>query len=328
MTGDAARESADSTNPPSRVPLTAEVLVIGEALVDIVARQDGRVEETPGGSPANVALTLARLGHSPHLLTALADDDHGRMVRAWLESSGVEVAAAPVARTSTATARLNSAGSATYAFDLQWSLADVAFASARVVHTGSIAALAQSSRTHLVRALERLRLDALVTYDPNVRPALLGHAADARGDVEELVALADIVKASDEDLRWLYPDAAPLDIARDWLERGPALVVVTTGAGGAFAVARSGACSVPARLVEVVDTVGAGDTFMGALVDGLLRLGYGDASARGELRDIGRSAVETILRFSVLAASLTVSRPGADPPRRAELVERFAQTVP
>lgn len=312
------RATEPATDPTAGLP-SPQIVVIGEALVDVVARPDGRVEETPGGSPANVALTLARLGHAPQLLTSLADDAHGRTVRSWLERSGVEVTAVRASKTPTATARLDANGSATYEFDLHWSLADAVVERAGVVHTGSIAALVEPGRDDVARILRQLRPTALVTYDPNVRPALLGPAAEVRHEVEALVALADLVKASDEDLRWLYPEASPLDVARDWLERGPAVVVVTAGEGGAFAAARSGIVSIEAQRVDVVDTVGAGDTFMGALIDGLIRNEYRDASARSELRGIGGAELEAILRFGALAAAVTVSRPGADPPRRDEL---------
>ena len=298
---------------------SSSILVIGEALVDVFSRADGGVDEAPGGSPANVALALGRLGHSPRLLTRLADDERGRSVRAWLEASGVDVTAVAAPRTSTATARLDAAGAATYEFDLEWDLAGAEAASAGIVHTGSIAALMQPGATDVARILDELHESALVTYDPNIRPALLSDASVVREQVEALVAKADLVKASDEDLLWMYPGQVPLDVARSWLSTGPAVVVVTVGEGGAIAVSRSGMIVVEAQRVHVVDTVGAGDTFMGAIIDGLVREGYRDAATRTRLRDITAEQLRTILRFAALAAAVTVSRPGADPPRRDEL---------
>ena len=295
------------------------VLVVGEALVDVVSRADGSVDEAPGGSPANVALTLGRLGRAPRLLTSLADDAHGRAVRAWLEESGVGVTAVPADRTATATARLDDGGSATYEFDLRWSLPVVPPLRAGIVHIGSVAALLDPGAAAVRDIVSRLRSSALVTYDPNTRPALLGDPSAVRGQVEDLVNLSDIVKASDEDLLWLYPDREPLDIAREWLGRGPGVVVVTGGSDGARAVVRAGVVSVPAERVAVVDTVGAGDTFMGALIDSLVRGGYIDARARGRVREIGLDALRDMIRFCARAAAVTVSRPGADPPTRAEL---------
>lgn len=301
---------------------TARVLVIGEALVDVVVRDDGSVDEAPGGSPANVALTLGRLGHAPKLITRLADDEHGRAIRAWLVGSNVDVVAAPASRTSTATARLDTSGSATYEFDLEWNLTGVAEGRADVVHTGSIAALLEPGAADVTEMIDRLRRDALVTYDPNIRPALLSDHGDARTRVESFVARSDLVKASDEDLRWLYPDVEPLDVARTWLQSGPSVVIVTAGAGGATAVSWAGVVAVESDRAAVVDTVGAGDTFMGALIDGLVRSSFAGAAARSGLSRIGLSELEAILEFAAIAAAVTVSRPGADPPRRAELLHR------
>lgn len=299
--------------------MDARILVVGESLVDVFLRADGEVDEAPGGSPANVALALGRLGHSPRLLTRLANDERGQAVRAWLEASGVEVVAVSAPRTATATARLDATGAATYEFDLEWDLAGADAGSAGIVHTGSIAALMQPGATDVARILDEFHETALVTYDPNIRPALLGDAAVVREQVEAIVAKADLVKASDEDLLWMYPRQVPLDVARSWLATGPAVVVMTVGEGGAIAVSKSGMLVVDAQRVDVVDTVGAGDTFMGALIDGLVREGYRDASARTRLRDIRAEELTSILQFAAFAASITVSRPGADPPRRDEL---------
>jgi len=298
---------------------SASILVVGESLVDVFLRADGGVDEAPGGSPANVALALGRLGHSPRLLTRLADDERGTSVLAWLEASGVEVTAVSAPRTATATARLDATGAASYEFDLEWDLAGADAGSAGIVHTGSIAALMQPGASDVARVLDELHESALVTYDPNIRPALLGDASLVREQVEAIVAKADLVKASDEDLLWMYPGQVPLDVARSWLATGPAVVVMTVGEGGAMAISRSGLLVVDAQRVDVVDTVGAGDTFMGALIDGLVREGYRDASARTRLRDIRAEELRSILQFAAFAAAITVSRPGADPPRRDEL---------
>lgn len=303
------------TSDPNHV----SVLIVGESLVDVVTRFDGRTDEAPGGSPANVALTLGRLGHAPRLLTRIGDDSRGRTVVSWLEASGVDVTAVQAPRTATATAQLNAQGSAHYQFDLEWDLAGAVVNTADIVHTGSIAALMEPGAADVARIIDHLRPVALVTYDPNIRPALLGDQPTALRQVEEMVAVTDLVKASDEDLRWLYPSRDPLDVARSWLTAGTAVAVVTTGEGGAFAVARSGVIAVEAERVDVVDTVGAGDTFMGALIDGLIRSGYRSAKARQSLRSIRVDELEAILRFSSYAAAVTVSRPGADPPLRKDL---------
>lgn len=301
-----------------------EVLVIGEALVDVVHRADGRVDETPGGSPANVALALGRLGVSPLLLTTLAKDAHGDSVRRWLEDSGVEVLASPSARTATATARLDESGSAHYEFDIEWKLphgrALPLSVRPSIVHTGSIATFLLPGADDVQALLIGLRETALITYDPNIRPALLADHDGARRRAETFVAQADVVKASDEDLLWLYPGVDPLQSAQNWLALGPAVVVVTMGAAGAAAVAASGVTRVGGERVEVVDTVGAGDTFMSALIDGLIELGQAGADARSSIQRIEPETLQMLLARGVRAAAVTVSRPGADPPGRGELL--------
>lgn len=298
------------------------VLVVGEALIDIVHRADGRVDENPGGSPANVALTLGRLQERTKLATALGDDGRGARIRSWLAGSHVEVDATPIARTSTATATLAGDGSASYAFDIEWHLDDEqSLPGAGVVHTGSIAAFLAPGGDAVQRLLEQHRDSALITFDPNIRPTLLPDREATRQIVERYVALADVVKASDEDLRWLYPDRDVLASACAWQSQGPAIVAVTLGGAGATAVTEQGMVTVPGRRVDVVDTVGAGDTFMGALIHGLLRTGLHGADSRAELRSMVTPAVSDVLNLAATAASITVSRPGADPPRLAELVD-------
>ncbi|MGN6220308.1 MAG: PfkB family carbohydrate kinase, partial [Microbacterium sp.] len=237
----------------------ARIVVVGEALVDIVHRASGIVEETPGGSPANVALTLGRLDREPVLVTRLGRDERGIRLRRWLEESGVEVRGVDAARTATATAHLDPSGAATYEFDLGRSLVDdpaqlpELVGDADLLHVGSVAAVIEPGAEHVVRLARATRPQALVTYDPNIRSSLVDDPAAVRARVEELVALADVVKASDEDLRWLQPGDDVLEAARRWAARGPAFVVVTLGADGALAVTAGGdIVSVPGVATEVV----------------------------------------------------------------------------
>jgi fructokinase len=306
------------------------VVVIGESLVDIVHRAGGVVDEAPGGSPANVALTLGRLGRAPILVTRLADDERGRRVRRWLEDSGAAVDAVAAPRTSTATAVLDASGAATYAFDLEWDLGDEVarlaadvFGSADLVHVGSVGAVIEPGAGQVAALVRAVHGRTVITYDPNIRPSLVRDPQAVRARVAELIGLADVVKASDEDVRWLRPGRDVLDVAREWVIGGPALVVVTRGADGAIAVTADAEVVVPAVPTEVVDTVGAGDTFMGALIDGLLT-----RAASSGLRTPGGGIrpdeLEALLRRSAEAAAITVSRPGADPPRREELLARSA----
>lgn len=295
------------------------VTVVGEALIDIVCRADGTVEETPGGSPANVAITLGRLGTTPRLLTRFAGDARGQRIRTWLDASGVDVVVSPAARTSTARARLDASGSAEYEFDIDWALGGAAPAPAGIIHTGSIAAYLEPGCTDVRRLIRDARDTSLVSFDPNIRPALIDEPDLVRGRIEEFVLLADVVKASDEDLRWLHPERDVEAVARTWAQSGPALVVVTRGAEGSFAVTGAGLQRADAPQVEVRDTVGAGDTFMGALIDGLLRSGFSGAAGRQRLREIDAGAVQSLLAFAAACAAITVSRPGADPPGRSEI---------
>ncbi|WP_098464668.1 carbohydrate kinase family protein [Isoptericola jiangsuensis] len=311
-----------SDSPPAddRRP---HVVVVGEALLDVVHRVDGSVDELPGGSPANVALTLGRLDRDVRLVTWLGADGRGSAVRTWLEGSGVLLApgSTDAPATSVAVARLDEHGAATYEFRLDWRVPTGAAASpdALAVHTGSIAAVVEPGASAVRDLVRTARPTATITYDPNVRPDLMGDPADVRPTVEELVSLADVVKVSDEDLGWLAPGADPLVVARSWLGLGPALVVVTLGGEGAVAVSAAGERRAVAPRVEVVDTVGAGDSFMGALVDGLWAADLLGGARRDALREVDGATLGRLLDHCVAVAAVTVSRAGANPPRRAEL---------
>jgi fructokinase len=320
-----ATAPATTTETPTEDRPAARALVVGEALVDVVHRLDGSSQEHPGGSPANVAIGLGRLGRAVDLLTWIGTDERGRAVREHLEESGVRLTAGSdgAAYTSVATATLDGTGAATYTFDLDWqvpaeSLADLG--DVVVVHTSTIGAALEPGGPAVLRILAESRLDATITYDPNIRPDLVGDPDQARDLVERLVTLADVVKVSDEDLAWLEPGASPRDIAARWATRGPALVVVTLGGEGALAVTAGGVeLDVPAPRVQVADTVGAGDSFMSGLIDGLWSAGLLGAAHRIALGGIDADVLGPILRRCVRIAAVTVSRPGANPPSAAEL---------
>src|SRR5690554_3945737 len=224
--------------------MNESALIIGEALVDVVKRPDGTVETHPGGSPLNVAVGLGRLGRDAGLLTWLGDDEHGALVRAHIATSSVTLLDGSMGaeRTSVAAATLDATGAATYDFDLDWRVPADATAPghAVVAHTGSIAAVLEPGAAGVARLVREAREHATITYDPNARPTLMGNAADARVTIENLVAVADVVKVSDEDLEWLLGDGstdavAIESLARDWATCGPAFVVVTRGGEGATA---------------------------------------------------------------------------------------------
>ena len=300
-------------------------LVVGEALVDVVVHDDGRREEHPGGSPANVALGLARLDRPVDLLTWLGADPLGERVRAHLTGDGVRVLTGDrvASRTATALAYLDATGAASYEFDLEWDLPTTWSGQDEpplVVHTGSIAATRQPGAAAVTALVGRLRATSTITYDPNARPMIMGSPDEARGPIEGLVALADVVKVSDEDLDWLYPGEAVDDVAARWVRTGPSIVVVTHGGDGAHALTASGIdLRVPAVPVDVVDTVGAGDSFMSGLVDGLWSADLLGAERREALRAIDRDALDLVVRRCARVGAITVSRAGANPPRAEEL---------
>ena len=304
--------------------MSEHTLVIGEALVDVVRKPDGRQTAHAGGSPANVAFGLARLGRSVELLTSLGDDAYGALVRSHVESSGATISPSSAApRTSVATANLDAHGVATYDFDLEWALPDdpTTQPGPLVVHTGSIAAVLEPGASAVERLIAGAREHSTVSYDPNVRPSLMGDRGGAESTIERLVALSDVVKVSDEDLAWLFPAESPADAALRWLALGPALVVVTLGSEGALAACDAGSVSVPPVRVEVADTVGAGDSFMSGLIDGLWSAGLLGGHRRDALRGIDLPAVTSILDRCARIAGITVSRSGANPPTRADLGE-------
>jgi len=286
---------------------TSRVLVVGEALIDIV---DGK--EIVGGSPANVALGLGRLGVTVELLTAIGGDDRGRRIMEHLAQSGVSVLPESLCleKTSTARAVVGPNGSATYDFDIEWRLPGTASGRHDILHVGSIACFLEPGASDVV-ALARLAAASgqRVTFDPNIRPALLA-GTDVRRRVEELAKIASAVKLSDEDAAHVYP-GLPIDaVIERLMSLGPQIIAVTEGGEGAVIASSNGRVRVPGAKVEVVDTVGAGDTFMASLVASLAELEDWNAPAED---------LEPLLRRCVNAAAVTVSRRGADLPWREEL---------
>jgi fructokinase len=300
-------------------------IVVGEALVDLVGQRGGRtLAAHPGGSPANVALGLGRLGVTVTLKTRLGRDSLGEMIRGHLEASGVRVDGGldEGVSTSLAIATL-AAGIASYDFRIEWDVGDLSPlpVETRCLHTGSLATALAPGKDSVVDLIQREHERGRVTisYDPNVRPALLGEPARARPDIERLVTLSDVVKVSDEDLHWLYPDRSDEEVAQDWLALGPALVVVTRGGAGVYAVAADVELRRDAVPIDLVDTVGAGDSFTSGLLDGLHRADLVGAARRDALAGIDRATLESVVEEAALIAAITCSRPGADPPTRAEL---------
>lgn len=312
-------------------------LLIGESLIDVVHRPGAAAVEHVGGSPANVALTLARLGTSAELTTWFGTDARGARIREHLAAAGVAITPGSdaAARTSTAQARLDATGAATYTFDLLWELsAHRPRTAPGLVHIGSIGATQPPGAEQVAATVARHRASALITYDPNTRPGIMGSPAEVRGVIDDHVASADLVKASDEDLTWLEPGVAVEEVAARWAASGPAVVVVTLGASGALAVTAGGlAVRVAAPRAAVVDTVGAGDSFMGGIIDSLRLVGLLDAAVpvtqrRASLRGLDERTLRGVLTRAARTAAITVSRAGADPPTAAELAAAAEPIAP
>lgn len=298
-------------------------LVIGEALIDIVDSGHGEPVEYPGGSPMNVAVGLARLERDVELVTAFGRDQRGDVLRRHVEADHVRIAVGceRASRTSTARALLGSDGSATYEFDVDWAPPHVAPTDdLAVVHTGSYAATVEPGAAEVREMVAAARSRATITYDPNARPSLMGTPAQAYSQVERLIGMSDVVKVSDEDIAWLTGGAEPLSVVRYWMKQGPSVVVITRGGKGAVALTREGVeIAVPAERVDVADTVGAGDSFMSGLIDGLWTAGLLGAERREALAAIDAQTLTDIVARCVHISAITVSRKGANPPRRTEL---------
>ncbi len=254
--------------------MAVTVLAIGEAIMDIVLSDNG-VRSHPGGSATNVALGLGRLGEDTWLMTEVGDDELGHAIVSYMESSDVKVVPASFGthRTSTSRVQVDDEGVASYVFDPCWALPDdLALPQADIIHTGSIAAFVEPGSSAIVGYLATQHERAIVTFDPNVRPSVLGTHDEAIARFEELSRIASVVKLSDEDARWLYPDTSLDDVVGEVLKLGPILVVVTRGSTGAILATPADRVRVAGARVPVVDTIGAGDSFMSALLSRIARL--------------------------------------------------------
>jgi fructokinase len=300
------------------------IVVAGEALMDLVLDADGGLVGHPGGGPYNVARTVGRLEQPVLYLGRLSTDGFGARLRRELEadSVGVETVVATDAPTTLAVAELNESGGAEYRF-----YADSTSAPGFVLEeasavlpprigtfcVGTLGLVFEPMATTLETIVGRLDRDTLIALDPNSRPATIRDPAAYRGRLDRLLRRTDVVKASDDDLAWLCPGASPVDAARALLTHNAAVALVTLGGRGALAVTPEDLVEVDAPQVEVVDTIGAGDAFMGAFLAHWhsRALGRDDLTRPGEVADAAR--------FACQVAAITCSRAGADPPRRSEL---------
>lgn len=289
------------------------VLVIGESLVDVLATTTAAPMEAPGGSPLNVAVTLGRLGTPVSIVTAVGPDDRGAALHRHLTESRVTILPGPVLpHTSAAVATVGVDGAATYEFDISWPAMDPPdLSGVGILHTGSIAFFCSPGSVSVAQQLRRARdSGVLTTLDPNVRPALVGDRDAAVRHLEATLPWVDVLKLSDEDASWLYPGTAHDAVVARILDLGPRLVALTTGAAGASLLTRTARVDVPAPPTTVVDTVGAGDAWMGALIHGL----FSDPEPRRLIHELDGSTLRDLGAQANRIAAATVASQGADPP--------------
>jgi fructokinase len=300
-------------------------LVVGESLVDIVVPAGGGDRhDAVGGSCLNVAVGLSRLDVPTTLMTRIGEDRLGEMIVDHVQASAVKLSegsVVPGGVTSTATAHLDEQHAATYDFEIVWDLPTQALPDGTTgLHVGSLGSALAPGRAAVVDLVRQaVDADVFVSYDPNIRPFFLDDTARAWHEVLEIAGGTRLLKLSDEDLRLLRPDDAEDDVCRQLLSSGRTeLVVLTRGEKGAKAFTDGAVIDVPAPATDVVDTVGAGDSFMAATLAmlndwGVLTGGEGALSALDDDR------VELLVRGAITAAAITCSRRGANPPRRPEL---------
>ena len=301
------------------------IVVCGEALIDLVESPDGRQRGTPGGGPFTTARALARLGIPTEFLGRLSTDAFGQQLRDLLAADGADLSLTSFGPepTTLAIADVDPDGHAAYRFiidgtsapNLTRQMLPAALSTGvRALHVGTLGLVFEPIAATLAGLVEREQRNLLVMVDPNIRAAALNGTAGYRARLDRVIAESTIVKASDADMEWLYPEVDLETAARGLVGRGPGLVVVTLGADGAFGVCAGTEVRVAAPVVEVVDTIGAGDAF-GA---GLLAWLYDHDRLSRDLH-LERQELHAALEFACLVASITCTRAGADPPRRAEL---------
>lgn len=307
------------------------VLVAGESLIDMIPSSgpEGAPDyrAVPGGSPYNVAIALGRAGLRPLFLCGFGSDRFGDLLLDRLKASDVDPTfCLPSQRLTTlGFVSKGASGDPQYAFytegtagcevsknDIPALVPD----RIRALHFGSFSLAVEPFGGALEELCCREAGERLISIDPNIRPFLVSDRSAYEQRLSRMLNLADVIKVSDEDLAWLRPGTDPIDYARERLNLGAALVVVTRGGAGAVAVCGGGEVEVAGESVEVVDTVGAGDTFQANLLVALFEAGLLEKAA---IRDLDTETLERALRLAGRAAAMNCGRQGCDPPRRSEL---------
>ncbi len=300
--------------------MNVQVWVAGEVLIDLIPDAAQHLAVV-GGGPANTAKVLANLGVKTYFIDGISTDKYGQMAKADLLTANVLLDYATYSNKPTCTAKvtLSKSGDATYEFVVedtatfdfseQW-LPDPQNMTPSLLHIGTLATVIEPGASVLFDWAQKIAQVAPIVFDPNIRPAVLGNRDEYVKKVEKWVAISSVVKVSDEDLHWLYPGEVINEIANNWLELGVELVVVTLGEKGISAYRKNEHISVDALTVDVVDTVGAGDTVGAILVEAIVNDG---------LSSLSGAKLEMILNRAAKAAAITASRTGANPPSKEEI---------
>jgi fructokinase len=300
--------------------LSDQVWVAGEVLIDLIPNAD-QYQAVVGGGPANTAKALAKLGVKTYFIDGISSDEYGQIAKAELLADNVFLDYAKFSNKPTCTAKvtLSSSGSASYEFVIEgtatfdfsdhW-LPDPHRLKPSLLHIGTLATVIEPGASVLFKWAQSIANVAPIVFDPNIRPAVLGNRDEYVKKIEKWVAISSAIKVSDEDLNWLYPGKAIVEIVNEWLEVGVQLVVVTLGDKGITAYRKNEQISVDAVKVVVADTVGAGDTVGAVLVEAIVNNG---------LDRLTGEVLKTMLNRASKAAAITVSRTGANPPSKEEI---------
>jgi len=280
-----------------------------------------------GGGPANTAKALTRLGYDVDFIDGISTDINGAKARRELERDGVGLSLSLTSDkpTCTATLTLDSTGGADYEFRIEgtatfdfnasW-LPDPERLKPSVLHIGTLATIIEPGATALFDWAVRVGEFAPIVFDPNIRPSVMADRATYSTAVEKWVSISSIVKVSDDDIKWLYPDETLDEVALRWIAQGVSCVVVTRGAHGLIGFTEHGMEEVDGAKITVVDSVGAGDTVGAIVVEGVIA--HSVAGLQGHV-------LNAVLHKAAIAAGITCSRAGAQPPYKHELVEAMGQ---
>jgi fructokinase len=300
------------------------IVVAGEALIDLIIDRDGAVTPKAGGGQYNAARAVARLGGDAHFLGRISDDWFGALLRGKLEADGVgmDLLIDTTDPTTIALAEIDADGVSHYHWYIEKTtvpgveVADALRAltpAPGALHVGTLGLTMEPVADSLAALVGAVPAETFVMVDPNCRPAATPDFERYQARMEHVMARADVVKGSDEDFDYLALAATPEATAQLLLDRGVGAVLVTHGADEARGYCAGGEVAVPVPLVEVVDTVGAGDAFGGTFLQMWLEWGYG----RNDLADVAK--LQRAVEFAVRAAAINCERAGAEPPTRAEL---------